>query len=73
MELNIKSAHRLVRQQRARGNDVYWNGWEIVFFNPSEKAATSVKGIFRNGRWGYANRFPVTERGTWEVDPINVR
>lgn len=73
MKLNISDAHRLVRQQRARGVDVYWNGWEIIFFNPSSKAMSSVKGIFRSGRWGYANRFPVLADGTWEIDNINVR
>jgi hypothetical protein len=74
MKLNISEAHRLVRQQRARGNDVFWNGWdEIVFFNPNPKAMFSVKGMFRNGKWGYANRFMCGSDGTWSIDQRNVR
>lgn len=74
MELNISDAHKMVRTQRARGNDVFWEGFStIVFFNPADKAMYSTKGIFRNGRWGYANRFDVNDDGTWRVDRRNVR
>ena len=73
MKLNITEAHRLVRIQRARGTDCYWDGWTMVFFNPSSKARYSVKGIYRNGKWGYANRFEPGDDGMWRVDARNVR
>ncbi|HEY5445855.1 MAG TPA: hypothetical protein VIJ87_15580 [Pyrinomonadaceae bacterium] len=73
MQLNISEAHRLVRTQRARGVDAFWDGYTIVFFNPQAKAIYSKKGIYRNGKWGYANRFPVGDDGTWKVDKRNVR
>lgn len=73
LNLDIKSAHRLVREQRAMGNDVRWEGWDIVFFRPADHAIHSTDGAFRNGVWGFDNRVIVNSEGIWEIDPRNVR
>lgn len=69
----IKRAEKFVDQQKARGNDVRWDGWDIVFFREAPQAVYSKDGVFRNGTYGFDNRVVVTERGTWEVDYRNVR
>lgn len=73
LELDIKSAHRVVREQRALGNDVRWDGWDIVFFRPSTFGEDSKDGAYRDGAWGYDNRFEVNSEGIWEVDERNIR
>lgn len=73
LNLDIKSAHRTVREQRAIGNDVRWDGWDIVFFRPSDKAIHSSEGAFRNDTWGFDNRVEVNSEGIWEVDPRNIK
>ncbi len=72
LEFDIKSAHRMVRQQRAMGNDVRWDGWDIVFFRPSDIGRHSVDGAFR-GQWGFENRFEVNSEGKWSIDKRNIR
>jgi hypothetical protein len=73
LNLDIKSAHRMVREQRAADNDVWWEGWTIHFFRPAEHAMHSTDGIFRKGEWGFDNRVEVNSEGIWEVDPRNVK
>lgn len=70
---NLSEAERFVARQQRLGNDVRWEGWNMIFFRPSEKGMYSKHGAFRNGEWGFENLSPVTEEGTWEIDYRNVR
>ena len=69
---DIKEAHSLVRKERALGNDVRWDGWDIVFFRPSDNGMTSTNGAFKNGRWGFDNRIEVNSEGKWEIETRNI-
>lgn len=73
LNLDIKAAHKLVRDQRAAGNDVRWDGWDIVFFRPAAHAIHSKEGAFRNGEWGFDNRVKVNSEGLWNIDPRNIK
>lgn len=73
LNLDIKAAHRVVREQRAAGNDVRWDGWDMVFFRPAEHAIHSKQGAFRNGVWGFDNRVTVNTDGIWSIDERNIR
>lgn len=75
LNLDIKAAHKLVRDQRAIGNDVEWDGWDIVFYRYADHAMTSTDGVWRKDKsqWAFANRVKVNSEGTWEIDPRNVR
>jgi hypothetical protein len=63
----------MVREQRAVGNDVEWQGWDIVFYRPADHAIHSVDGAFRNGQWAFENRVVVNSEGIWEVDQRNIK
>lgn len=79
LEYDIKSAHRMVREQRALPkhkddkSDVRWEGWDIVFFRPADHAIHSRDGAFRNGVWGFDNRVSVNSEGKWLVDARNIK
>lgn len=73
LEFDIKSAHRMVNQQKAAGNDVRWEGWDIVFHRPADAARNSPQGAFRNGGWGFDNRVVVNSEGKWLIDARNIR
>ncbi len=73
LNLDIKAAHKIVREQRAAGNDVRWEGWDIVFFRPANHAIHSKEGAFRNGVWGFDNRVVVNSEGIWSIDPRNIK
>ena len=76
----LKQAEKFVARQREAGNDVRWDGWDMVFFrgNPDQPEKTaharfSADGVFRKGIWGFENRVSVNSDGVWEVDYRNVR
>lgn len=73
MNLDIKSAHRVVREQQQAGNDVVWDGWDIVFYRPAPQAVYSKDGVWRNGQWSFENRVTVNSEGMWKIDPRNIR
>lgn len=69
----LGAAERFVRKQQALGNDVRWDGWDMVFFRPAEQGMTSPQGAFRNGQWGFDNRFGCDDQGVWRIDYRNVK
>lgn len=73
LTLRYNRTEQFVKEQQSLGNDVRWDGWDMVFFRPSEKAIYSREGAFRNGSWGFDNRVSPNEQGVWEVDFRNVK
>lgn len=73
VKFDIKQAHKMVNQQRAVGNDVEWQGWDIVFYRPAPHAIYSPNGAFRNGQWAFENRVEVNSEGLWAVDGRNLK
>lgn len=73
--LDYKSAHRFVRDQRSKGVDIRWDGWDIVLWKPTRHGFTNVNGSFdRNkGRWGMETRILMDDNGTWKVPARNVK
>lgn len=69
----LPEAEKFVTRQKRLGNDVRWENYDIVFYRPAPQGVYSKDGAFRNGQWGFENRVPVSERGTWEIDYRNVR
>lgn len=69
----LRRAEKFVGEQRNAGNDVRWDGWDMVFFRPSELGITSAHGVFHNGEWGFDNRVVVDTDGVWAIDYRNVR
>lgn len=70
---NPAEAEKFVRRQQRLGNDVRWENYDIVFHRPAPQGVYSKDGAYRDGQWGFENRVPVSEKGTWEVDYRNVR
>ncbi len=73
--LDYKSAHRFVREQRALGNSVRWDGWDMVFWKPTRHGFTSVNGSYDRDkeRWGVESRIAVDTNGMWRVPNKNVK
>ena len=77
---SLSRAERFVTEQKNAGNDVRWDGYDMVFFrgdaeDPDKTAHAfhSPAGSFRNGVWGFENRVPVNDSGVWEIDYRNVK
>jgi hypothetical protein len=65
VELNYKQAHKFVFENTRNG--FFWDGWTIVKHSPNHKAFTENNGMFRKGKWGFANRYKLTDKGTWLI------
>lgn len=65
---SIDKAESFVAKQQAAGNNVRWEGWDLVFFTPDDQAYYSRNGAFRDGSWGFLNRSAVTTKGEWKID-----
>jgi hypothetical protein len=70
--LNSNTVDKFVRIQNAKGNDVRWEGWQLVFFKRNPRGFSSKYGAFRNG-WGMETRVDVNEAGEWKVPSRNVK
>lgn len=64
-EFNYESAHVFVEKNKSNG--FFWDGWNIVKWSPGHNGYTEVNGMYRSGKWGYANRYPVSNKGTWFI------
>lgn len=72
---SLEEAEKFVSRQQGLGNDVRWDGWDIVFFRPVPQAvySTEPEAVIRGGSYGFDNRSVVTDEGTWNIDFRNVR
>lgn len=69
----LDEADAFVTRQQRLGNDVRWDGWTMIFFRSEPRGRTNRDGAIRAEVWGFENRVPVNDKGTWEVDYRNVR
>ena len=65
--LGWKAAHSFVAKEAQAGRDVYWDGWDIVIFEPNPAEWMRNTGAFRNGKWGKQTRVPVNSNGKWDI------
>lgn len=65
VELNYEQAHQFVEANKRNG--FFWDGYTIVKWSPGHNGFTQTNGMFRNNKWGYANKFTFTKQGTWKL------
>lgn len=72
---NIREAERFVARQQKLGNNVRWDGWDIVFFRAAPQAVYSREGVWNreHSTYGFDNRVRVNEKGEYHIDYRNVR
>lgn len=73
LEYDLKEAHAMVREQKYLGNDVQWEGWDLVFYRPAQNAVYSNDGVWRRNRYAFANRVVVDSDGKYRIDQRNIR
>ena len=71
VELNYAQAHEFV--EKNKNNGFYWDGYTIVKWSPGHNGFTQTNGLFKKGKWGYANKFMLSSRGTWKLPIKYVR
>lgn len=73
--LDYNSVEQFVTTQSKLGNDVRWEGWDLVFFRKSKNQSGWSKrdGAYRNDNWGFQSRIAVGTDGKWRVPSRNVK
>lgn len=56
----------------SRNKNLRWEGWDVLFSYPSEKARTSKFGARVNDAWHLQRRIPITDQG-WHLPKKYVR
>jgi len=64
-ELTYKQAHDFVELNKKAG--FYWDGYTIVKWSPGHNGYTQTNGMYKNNKWGYANSYHLTDKGTWLI------
>lgn len=80
LRLGYKKIHKFVNEQKSLGNNVRWDGWDVVFFRAHPQALYSVQDGRPNGCWnraagtyGFETRVSPNSEGLWEIEWKNVR
>jgi hypothetical protein len=65
VELDFKSAHKFVSSRKRDG--FFWDGYTIVKWTPGHNGWSETNGMYRKGKWGFANKYKLRDNGTWLV------
>jgi hypothetical protein len=63
--LDYNAAHNFVEKNKSQG--FFWDGWTIVKWSPSNNGFMQPNGLYKNGKWGYSNRYELKSNGTWDI------
>lgn len=61
--MNLENAEEFVSKKP----NAYWDGWTMVMFKEADHAWMSPKGIWHDGKWGFANRIEPDEKGNYVI------
>jgi hypothetical protein len=59
---NLEKMERIVDKNK----NLFWDGWTVVSFYPSESARTSNKGSLINGKWSILSKYTPNRDG-WNI------
>ena len=65
--LDFDQAHAFVDESQRRGKAVFWDGYDITFFKPNDRAYFAKNGRFHNGKWGFTTVVSPDNNGKWRV------
>lgn len=59
---------KAIAEFEKQGRILYWRGWSLIWFDPTNLAKSHNQGVYRNGRWGFETVFEVCDDGTYEIE-----
>lgn len=69
IEMTLEQAEEIVE----RNDAVEWDGWNLVFYTPSNSSIYNKDGVFKDGKWLVKNTIAVNEKGTYVVSNHHAR
>lgn len=65
--LNYDTVDTFVSEQVAKGNNVSWHGWDLVFWKENSNGFNDKHGALRNGKWGVRAIVEPDSSGLWRI------
>lgn len=65
LKLNESGVNLFIK--RAKNIYPYWDNYDLVIWRPNNSGFTNIKGLFKNNKWGIAERISVNSNGVWEL------
>lgn len=63
----MRITYDMAEQKVSELNNVFWDGYNIVVFNPKADGYFRPDGIYRDDTWGVGYTIYLTENGDWVI------
>jgi len=73
LHLNTQGVEVLIKRSKSNNIDTYWDNYDLVIWRKDANGFSNIKGMFRKNSWGIAERFSVSNIGTWKLPRKYVR
>jgi len=65
LHLNTQGVEVFIKKSKSNTVDPFWDNYELIVWKRDSSGFTNLKGMFRKDAWGVAEKFSVSNKGTW--------
>jgi len=65
LHLNPLGVEVFMNRSKSKTIDPHWDNYDLIIWRKDASGFSNIKGMFRGGTWGVAERISVTNNGTW--------
>lgn len=73
LHLNEKGVDLLRKKAATSSLEIFWDNYDLIFWEKNNTGFTDKKGMFRKGAWGVATRLKMTQNGMWVLNKKYVK
>jgi len=71
--LNLTELGVEVFIKKAKNIVPYWDNYDLIIWKNDSSGFTNINGMFKNGKWGIAEKISVSTDGTWKLSKKYVK
>jgi hypothetical protein len=65
LHLNTQGVEVFIKKSKSNTVDPFWDNYDLIVWKRDSSGFTNLKGMFRKDAWGVAEKFSVSNKGTW--------
>lgn len=65
LHLNPLGVEVFINRLKSKNIDPHWDNYDLIIWRKDASGFSNIKGMFREGAWGVAERISITNDGTW--------
>lgn len=73
LHLNTLGVEVFINKSRSNHLDPHWDNYDLIIWRKDATGFSNIKGMFRKNAWGIAEKFSVSNNGTWVLPKKYVR